>query len=88
MAKITGFWAKIEKSRSKQFEHAVSPTNVIFGQINPLGGFYKRYARIFHILSFWPIFGPEKWKKWQKPQILDILGVKMGENGQKMKNPT
>ena len=86
--KMTDFYQKWRKSQvfgrklknhvSKQFENAVSPTNVIFGQINPLGGFYKCYAGIFHILSFWPIFGPKKWKKWQKMQNFGHFEVKMG----------
>ena len=64
--KLQVFGRKLKNHVSKQFETAVSSTNVVFGQINPLGGFTNVNAGIFHILSFWPIFGPEKWKKMAK----------------------
>ena len=73
--KMTNFyqkWRKLKNHVSKQFENAVSPTNVIFGQINPLGGFTNvmreffifchfgpflvRTSRLAGSLDFWPFF--------------------------------
>ena len=65
MTKIIGFQAKIEKKHvSTQFENP--STNVIFGQLDPLGGFYKLYAGIFQILSFWPVSSIFLFSKMEK----------------------
>ena len=73
---------KLKNHVSKQFENPASPTNVIFGQIEPLGGFTIAmwdFSFFCHFHPFWPqnvqnfgffcifpIFLYQKCQKWAK----------------------
>ena len=59
---------------------------MIFGQINPLGGFtnvMREFSIFCHFGPFPAFFGPEKWEKCQKIQNFGHFEVKIGENGKK-----
>ena len=95
--KITNFYQKWRKSQvfgrklknhvSTQFENPVSPTNVIFGQIEPLGGFYNRYVGFFIFLPFSPILTPKYPKFCMFCHFFHFSGPKMGQNDKIWKIP-